>query len=1013
MGASALEKVCTLVSFVLFVGLVSSPNAAFASASSEEAAALLKWKNSLQNDTHNNLPTWTSIPNSPRNSSANPNHSASPCTCLQGTLHGFSFSSLPNVAYVDLSMNNLLGRIPSQISSLSKLIYLDLSINQLSGKIPPEIGLLTNLQVLHLSENQLNGSIPKEIGRLVSLIELHLATNSLDGFIPISLCNLSNLAFMHLYENELSGFIPQEIGNLSNLVELFVDTNHLTGPIPSTLGNLKRLTYLYMYDNSFSGSIPPEVGDLKSLKELSFFGNHLHGSIPASLGDLGNLSLLHLYGNNLSGTIPKEMGNLKNINDMELSENQLHGSIPTSFAKLSNLEILFLRDNQLSGQIPKGFGDTMNLLNLQLDTNQFTGYLPENICRGGSLQNITANNNHFTGRVPSSLKNCTSLIRVRLDSNQLIGDISDDFGVYPNLRFIDLSNNRFFGRISSNWGQCQQLQTLRISGNNVSNTLPLTIGNSTQLRVLDLSLNHIVGVIPKEIGRLSSIVKLMLNGNQLSGTIPSEFGSLTRLEYIDMSTNKLSKSIPNNFGNFVHLNFFNLSYNNFSGALPIQLLSLSQITTLDDLETLNLSHNDLSGFIPPAFEKMHGLLQVDISYNELKGPIPDCKAFQIAPIEALQGNKELCGNITGLQPCNPSMIHKHSSKKNQKFIFLVTFPILGALMVLLVCFRIFFIVRRRNKGPQSEKVNLYKEVVSVSTFNGRTMYQDIIKATNDFDGIYCIGKGGYGSVYKVKLPSGEIVAVKKLHTLRDSENEFQKEFLNEIRALTEIRHRNIIKFHGFCSSAQYSFLVYQYLERGNLAAILENEDSAKVLDWSKRLIIIKGVAYALSYLHHDCTPPIIHRDISSSNILLDSQYEARVSDFGCAKLLKLDSSNWTSLAGTYGYIAPELAYTMKPTEKCDVYSFGVLALEVIKGKHLGDFISILQSSSDKEKIQLMDVLDQRLPSPTLRVEDELMVVVKLATDCLNVHPQSRPTMHMISKVLSAHARHAFLERPSM
>ncbi|KAG6698949.1 hypothetical protein I3842_08G045500 [Carya illinoinensis] len=1034
MGSPSFKKQRILVSYVLFVQLVSSPKAAFASAMAEEATALLKWKNSLQNETQYLLPSWSSLPDIPTNSSANLNpctwfgiycnHAGSVITInltnsgLQGTLHEFSFSLFPNLESVDLSSNTLLGTIPSQIRSLSKLIYLDLSYNKLSGNIPPEVGFLTNLQFLYLCENQLNGSIPEEISHLKSLSELQLCNNSLDGSIPTSLSILSDLASLHLYGNKLSGFIPPEMGNLSNLVELFIDSNCLTGPIPSTFGNLKMLNYLYIYNNSLSGRIPPEIGNMTSLEELSLVGNHLNGSIPTSLGDLANLMLLELSFNNLSGTIPEEIGKLKYVYRLYLSRNQLIGSIPTSFANLSDLKSLFLRDNQLSGPIPHGIGDHMNLVYLGLDTNQFNGSLPANVCYGGSLTHFTANNNHFIGRIPKSLKNCTSLIRVRLEGNQLLGDISEDFGNYPNLTFMDLSHNRFYGRISGNWGQCPQLKTLKIRGNNIVGSIsPGILQNLSQLHVLDVSLNRIVGVIPKELGRLTSLVQLRLNGNQLSGAIPIEFGSLTNLEFLDLSSNRLSKSIPSNFGGLTKLHHLNLSKNNFSEGIPPNLLSLfqvseldmsynyltggipSEIATMNSLVELNLSHNHLSGFIPAAFKEIRGLLHVDISYNELHGPIPNSNAFLNAPFEALQGNKGLCGNVTGLQPC---------SKKGQKVNFAVVLPVLGALLVLLSCLTIFQIMRRRKKDPKPEESEMH-EIFPTSTLDGRTMYRDIIQTTNSFDARYCIGKGGYGSVYKATLSSGVTVAVKKLHPRHDGEQGFQKDFLNEIVALTEIRHRNIVKLHGFCSNARYSFLVYQYVERGSLAKILGNRDVAKVVDWNKRLNIVRGVVDALSYMHHDCSPPIIHRDISSGNIFLDSLYEALVSDFGSAKLLKLDSSSsWTSLGGTYGYIAPELAYTTKVTEKCDVYSFGVLTLEVIKGNHPGDFISSLSSPSAKENIQLKDVLDQRLPSPTLEVEDELQTVVKLATECLNVHPQSRPTMRMISQVLSTHAANRFL-----
>ncbi|KAG6713600.1 hypothetical protein I3842_05G161600 [Carya illinoinensis] len=192
---------------------------------------------------------------------------------------------------------------------------------------------------------------------------------------------------------------------------------------------------------------------------------------------------------------------------------------------------------------------------------------------------------------------------------------------------------------------------------------------------------------------------------------------------------------------------------------------------------------------------------------------------------------------------------------------------------------------------------------------------DIIEATEDFDIRYCIGTGGYGSVFKAELPSRNVVALKKLHQ-REAENPvFYRSFMNEVRVLTEIRHRNIVKLHGFCVHKGCKFLIYEYMERGSLFCVLRNVDEAMQLDWSKRINIIKGTAHALSYMHHDCIPSIVHRDISSNNILLNSEFRAFISDFGTAKLLDPDSSNQTLVAGTYGYIAPEFAYTMTVTEK--------------------------------------------------------------------------------------------------
>ncbi|KAE8664383.1 Endomembrane protein 70 protein family [Hibiscus syriacus] len=409
---------------------------------------------------------------------------------------------------------------------------------------------------------------------------------------------------------------------------------------------------------------------------------------------------------------------------------------------------------------------------------------------------------------------------------------------------------------------------------------------------------------------------------------------------------------------------------------------------------------------------MLSLTSVDISYNQLEGPLPHIKAFREASFEALVNNKGFCGNITGLESCSSNLNHNVDQKNKSIIVSATLVPISFTLLLVSIVYGILYFSQRREKHTEnSPQVVVSDNLFAVCNYDGKMMYENIVEATEEFDSKYCIGVGGYGSVYKAQLSNGQMVAVKRLHQLSEDGLADRKAFNSEIQALTEIRHRNILKLHGFCSHPRHSLLVYEFLEGGSLEKILKSDEKATEFDWKKRVNVVKGLANAVSYMHHDCSPPIVHRDISSNNILLDSDYVAHVADFGAARILKPDSSNWTPFEGTFGYSAPELAYTMQVNEKCDVFSFGAVTLETLMGRHPGDLISFISSSfsslspscsssSALGHVLLKDLLDQRLPSPRRQTAAELVSIVKVASHCLHASPQSRPSMQQVSQELS-------------
>ncbi|KAJ4828310.1 hypothetical protein Tsubulata_007839, partial [Turnera subulata] len=822
---------------------------------------------------------------------------------------GISCDSSGSVIHIRLTHFGLTGTLDSlNFSSFSNLLVLNLSNNSLYGSIPRGIGGLSRLMELDLSRNRLTGSVPYEIGMLPSLEYLELNTNNLTSTIPASIGNLTKLSFLSLWDNRLSGYLPQEIGLLASLNVIRLINNNFSGGIPSSQGNLTKLIELSIPLNNFTGSIPPEIGQLKSL------------------------TIMYVFTNKLSGSLPREMNNLTQVKKLSLSQ------------------------------------------------NQFTGYLPQ-LCSGGLLEHLSANQNYFSGQIPHSLQNCTSLTRLRVDGNKLSGDITENFGIYGRLDYVDLSFNNFYGQLSSKWGRCLYMTGLKISNNNISGVIPSELGKATRLQVIDLSSNRLQGDIPRELGDLKLLFSLTLDNNilsgVLSGVIPLQILMLSNLRHLRLANNCLAGSIPKELGECSKLSHLNLSANNFSGTIPfeigmlksLEVLVLSRnsvsgeipgvLAGLTNLQRLNFSHSILNGSIPTSSSNWASLITVDVSYNELEGPLPDARAFREAPFEAYRDNLGLCGEATGLSPYT---VDKKGNGSNS--VILIVLPLFGGLFFLCTVIFSFFTIRRRyRRGKSASQEVKRNDLLTVLGHNGNEWYEEIIKATEEFDSKYCIGQGGNGAVYRAVLTTGKVVAVKRIHLSQSS-------YVGSVAMLS-------IPFWFMSSLKMDALFSKKKKENGCLYMILSSAEKSRELDWSRRLNVVKGVANALSYMHYDCSPPIIHRDISSNNVLLDSEYEAHLADFGTARHLILDSTICTSVSGTPGYIAP--------------------ALEVIVGKYPTE----LMSSSIGQNTPLKDVIDPRIPVPEGHVAGGVASITKMAFSCLSADPSSRPTMRQISLELTA------------
>ncbi|KAE8706999.1 LRR receptor-like serine/threonine-protein kinase HSL2 [Hibiscus syriacus] len=865
------------------------------------------------------------------------------------------------------------------------VISIDLTGYGISGGFPFEFCRIRTLRFLYLADNFLNGSLSSQaFSPCFRLREFDLSDNLFIGELPDFASN--NLEVLRLSNNNFSGDIPLSFGHMRSLKVLSLGGNLLDGKIPSFLGNLSQLTNFELGFNPFKAShLPKEIGNLSKLEVLWLSNSNLVGEIPFSIGNLVSLKNLDLSCNSLSGKIPESLSMLKNLVQIELYQNQLTGELPESLAELPALLRLDVSQNSLTGKLPKKIA-AMPLESLNLNDNFFIGEIPGVLASNQHLTQLKLFNNSFTGKLPSDIGKFCPLEEFDVSTNNFKEELPPFLCYQKKLQRIVVFKNRFSGKIPESYGECESLNYVRMGDNTLSGNLPEKFWGRTLIQFLELENNHFEGSISSSISALQQLTSLRLSGNDFSGEIPVGICKLKNLTQINLSRNQFSGELPHCITN-LKLQALDLQDNEFTGEIPPTLGNLPALLYLD------LSGNLLSGKIPEDLTKLR-LNQFNLSGNYLTGKVPS--GFnQEYFVAGLLDNPNLCSpNLKPLPPC-PRI----------KPATLYVIVIITSCFLLLIGSLIWFF---RTRSKFLSKTRLPYKVISFQRIEFSEA--EIFPFLKD----ECIiGTGGSGRVYKVKLKSGQTVAVKRLWGVK---REAEDVFKSETETLGRIRHGNIVKLLMCCSGDEFRILVYEYMENGSLGHVLHGDKCAGLADWPKRFTIAVGAAQGLAYLHHDCQPPIVHRDVKSNNILLDAEMRPRVADFGLAKTLQIEVGDgdggggaaMSRVAGTHGYIAPEYSYTLKVTEKSDVYSFGVVLLELITGKRPNDpsfgenkdmvkwVTEVALSPSSAEWVA--EIVDPRMKASASDLK-EIEKVLNVALQCTSAFPINRPSMRKVVELL--------------